>query len=212
MIGVFGGTFDPIHFGHLRTVLDVREAVGMDEVRLVTLRDAVHRDQPGTSPGIRHAFVEAAVAGTPGLVADDREIVRGGPSYTLDTLTSLRRDHGAETPLALILGADAFAGFLDWYRPREILKLAHVIVMERPGHLLRAEGELAELVSPRRVTDPAALREQPAGLVLAVAVTQLEISSTDIRHRLADGRSIRFLVPPPVEILIQRLGLYGCGG
>lgn len=208
MIGVFGGTFDPVHLGHLRTVLDVREAAGMEEVRLVTLGDAVHRGQPATPAGIRHALVEAALSGTPGLVADDREIVRGGPSYTVDTLASLRRDLGADTPLALILGADAFAGFLQWHRPGDILELAHVVVMERPGHLLRAETALAELVSRRRAGDAAALRAQPAGRVLTVTVTQLEISSTDIRRRLAEGRSIRFLVPRSVETLILRLGLY----
>jgi nicotinate-nucleotide adenylyltransferase len=209
MTGVFGGTFDPIHFGHLRTALDVLEAAGLAEIRLVPLRDAVHREQPGTPPGIRHALIQAAVAGTPGLVADDREIARGGPSYTVDTLASLRQERGAGEPLALLLGADAFAGFLTWHRPHDILSLAHVIVMERPGHMLRAQGELAALVSARHAGEPAALHRAPAGLVLPVAVTQLEISSTDIRRRLAEGRSIRFLVPRRVETLIRRLGLYG---
>lgn len=209
MIGVFGGTFDPVHIGHLRTALDVLEAAGLAEVRLVPLRAAVHREQPGTPPGIRHALIQAAVAGTPGLAADDREIARGGPSYSVETLESLRRERGAKEPLALILGADAFAGFLAWHRPQDILRLAHVIVMERPGHMLRAQGHLAALVAAHHAGEPAALRRAPAGLVLPVAVTQLEISSTDIRRRLAEGRSIRFLVPQPVETLIGRLGLYG---
>jgi nicotinate-nucleotide adenylyltransferase len=209
MIGIFGGTFDPIHFGHLRTALDVAEATGIEEIRLVPLRGAVHRGQPGTPAGIRYALVAAAVAGTPGLVADDREISRGGPSFTVHTLESLRRERGGKAPLALILGADAFAGFLTWHRPLDILRLAHVIVMERPGHLLRAWAALADLVSGRRAKEPAALSGIPGGLILPVAVTQLEISSTDIRRRLAEGRSIRFLVPRPVENLIRRLGLYG---
>ena len=208
MIGIFGGTFDPVHYGHLRTVLDVREAAGLEQVRLVPLRGAVHRAQPATPASIRLAMVQAAVAGTAELVVDDRELSRGGQSYTYDTLVSMRRDLDARKPLALILGADAFGGFLSWHRPLDILELAHVIVMERPGHVLGTGGELGRLVSDRRVADAAALAGSASGGILPVEVTQLEISSTDIRARVAAGRSIRFLVPEPVETIIRQLGLY----
>jgi nicotinate-nucleotide adenylyltransferase len=208
MIGIFGGTFDPVHYGHLRTALDVREAAGLEQVRLVPLRGAVHRAQPATPGNIRLAMVQAAVAGTAELVVDDRELSRGGQSYTYDTLVSMRRDLGGEKPLALILGADAFGGFLSWHRPLDILGLAHVIVMERPGHVLGTGGELGRLVSDRRVADAAALAGSASGSILPVEVTQLEISATDIRARVGAGRSIRYLVPEPVETIIRELGLY----
>jgi nicotinate-nucleotide adenylyltransferase len=153
-------------------------------------------------------MAQAAVADTAELVVDDRELSRGGRSFTYDTLVSLRRDLGGEKPLALILGADAFGGFLSWHRPLDILRLAHVIIMERPGHVLGAGGELGRLVADRRVADAAALAGSASGGVLPVEVTQLEISSTDIRARVATGRSIRFLVPEPVERIIRQLGLY----
>ena len=209
MIGLFGGTFDPIHNGHLRTVLDVKEALDLDEVRLLPLREAVHRDQPATSPEIRLALVQAAVSGTPGLVADGRELSREGPSYTFDTLVSLRRQFGDDLPLVLILGADAFNGFLSWHRPHDILGLAHMAIMERAGHEVQATGAIADLLAPRAAPTPGALRESPAGRIFRVNVTALEISSTDIRARIAAGASVRFLVPDTVETLIRRLGLYG---
>jgi len=208
MIGIFGGTFDPIHYGHLRTVLDVREAVGLDEVRLVPLREAVHRDQPATPAELRLAMVQAAVADTPGLVADGREISRPGPSYSYHTLMSYRRQLGDDISLALVLGADAFNGFLTWYRPLDILDLANVIVMERAGHEVREGGELGALLAAHRAAEPGLLRRRPAGFIQRVEVSALDISSTDIRRRAADGRSIRYLVPAAVETLITRLGLY----
>lgn len=212
MIGIFGGTFDPVHNGHLRTCLDVQESVGLDEVRLVPVSRAVHREQPVAPPGVRLALVRAAVRETPGLVVDDREISRGGASYTYDTLRSVRRDLGPESPLCLILGADAFSGFLSWHRPLDILGEAHIIVMERPGHVLREDGALGELVGERRVRDADSLRTRAAGSVFSVPVTQLEISATDVRRRLAEERSISFLVPACVEEIIGRLGLYRAPG
>jgi len=208
VIGIFGGTFDPIHHGHLRTVLEVKEAVGLEQVRLVPLRQAVHRDQPVTPAELRLAMAQAAVAGTPGLVADDREISSQGPSYSVLTLEGLRRQFGDSKSLALILGADAFNGFLSWHRPHDILGLAHLIVMERAGHEVRASGELGELISKHQASDPAVLRDRPAGRIARVEVSALEISSTDIRRRVAEGRSIRYLVPEAVETLVSRLGLY----
>lgn len=209
MIGVFGGTFDPVHNGHLRTVLDVKEALDLDEVRLIPLREAVHRDQPATPAEIRFALVQAAIGGTPGLVADGRELSRAGPSYTFDTLLALRRDFGEDLPIVLILGADAFNGFLAWHRPHDIPGLAHIAVMERAGHEVQAAGDLGDFIAPRLVASPADLRASPAGCIFRVPVTALEISSSDIRHRLASGMGIRFMVPEPVETLIGRLGLYG---
>jgi len=141
MIGVLGGTFDPVHFGHLRPALEVCQALGLRELRLVPLRCAVHRPQPLASPEQRLAMLRAAVAGEPGLTIDDRELRRPGPSYTFDTLRELRAEQGPKQGLCLLLGADAFRGFLSWQRPEGILDLAHLVVMRRPALARRARAE-----------------------------------------------------------------------
>ena len=133
MIGVLGGTFDPVHFGHLRPALEVRQALGLEELRLIPLRQAVHRSQPQASPEQRLAMLRLAVRGAEGLRIDDRELRRVGESYTYDTLVDLRIELGPAVGLCLLVGADAFRGFLSWHRPDDILALAHLIVMRRPG-------------------------------------------------------------------------------
>jgi nicotinate-nucleotide adenylyltransferase len=208
MLGILGGTFDPIHHGHLRTALDVAEAVGLDEVRIVPLRHAVHRDQPETPATLRLAMVRAAIAGEPRFVADDREIRRDAPSYTLHTLESLRAERGAVEPLCVLVGSDAFAEFLTWHRPHDILGLAHLVVMQRPGEAGPDDPALRALVERHGAADPHALRSAPGGRILFQPVTQLAISATDVRARLRAGRSVRYLVPEAVLDLIGRHGLY----
>ena len=208
MLGILGGTFDPIHHGHLRTALDVAEAVGLDEVRLIPLRHAVHRDQPETPAALRLAMVQAAIAGEPRFVADDREIRRDAPSYTLHTLESLRAERGDAEPICVLVGGDAFAEFLSWHRPHEILGLAHLIVMRRPGAEAIADAALRTFVERHRAASAAELRARPGGRVLFQPVTQLDISATDIRARLGAGRSARYLVPDAVLELIRQEGLY----
>jgi nicotinate-nucleotide adenylyltransferase len=201
MIGILGGTFDPIHIGHLRTGLDVCEALGLDELRLIPLRDPPHRNRPRSSPEQRLAMLRAAVAGEPRFRVDDRELRRDGKSYTLHTLQSLRLELG-ERPLCLLLGGDAFSGFPDWHRPEAILGLCHLVVMRRPG-------EAPPDLYPQRVTsDPARLRGTPGGHLLFQEVTQLAISATAIRERVAAGLSARFLVPDRVLEIIEGAGLY----
>ena len=208
MLGILGGTFDPIHHGHLRTALDVAEAVGLDEVRLIPLRHAVHRDQPETPAALRLAMVQAAIAGEPRFVADDREIRRDAPSYTLHTLESLRAERGDAEPICVLVGGDAFAEFLSWHRPHEILGLAHLIVMRRPGAEAIADAALRTFVERHRAASAVELRARPGGRVLFQPVTQLDISATDIRARLGAGRTARYLVPDAVLELIRREGLY----
>ncbi len=117
MIGILGGTFDPIHFGHLRPALDCLQGLGLAEVRFIPLNVAVHRPQPLAAPAMRLAMLEAAVRGQPGFVVDTRELERPGGSFSYDTLVSVRAEVGAEIPLCLLVGGDAFAGFLSWHRP-----------------------------------------------------------------------------------------------
>jgi len=208
MLGILGGTFDPIHHGHLRTALDVAEAVGLDEVRLIPLRHAVHRGQPETPAALRLAMVQAAIAGEPRFVADDREIRRDAPSYTLHTLQSLRAERGTVEPICVLVGGDAFAEFLTWHRPHDILGLAHLVVMQRPGEPVAEDPALRALVERRRAPDGAELQTRPSGRILFQPVTQLAISATDIRARLRAGRSVRYLVPDAVADIIGREGLY----
>jgi nicotinate-nucleotide adenylyltransferase len=207
MIGILGGTFDPIHFVHLRTALDVLEGLGLDEVRFVPLKVAVHRDQPAAPGELRLEMVRAAIAGQRGFAADDRELRRDGPSYTLHTLESLRAEHG-DRPLCLLLGGDAFRGFPTWHRPERIVGLAHLVIMQRPGAEVPRDPQLRPLLDGRLTADPARLRAAPAGSILFFPVTQLAISATDIRDRVARGLSPRYLMPDAVQELVQREGLY----
>jgi nicotinate-nucleotide adenylyltransferase len=206
MIGVFGGTFDPVHNGHLRTALDVQEALGIRRIHFVPLKEAVHRDQPGTPAELRCALVQAAVADQPGFIMDNRELHREGPSRSYHTLESFRREYPDE-PLCFLMGGDAFNGYLQWHRPLEILELAHLVVMQRPD-AIRPGGELAALLDRRQTCEAGDLHASPAGRIFLQPVTQLDISASDIRQRIAVGRSARFLVPEQVLGIIQQLRLY----
>jgi nicotinate-nucleotide adenylyltransferase len=207
MIGILGGTFDPIHFGHLRTALDVMQAVGLEEVRFIPLHRAVHRDQPETPAEARLQMVRAAIDGQTGFVLDDRELCRKGDSYTVDTLASLREEFPHRT-LCLLLGMDAFNGFADWREPAEILRLAHLVVMHRPGLAGPSERRAKALLEAHRCSDSSALSQQNAGVIHLQAVTQLEISATRIRALIAAGRSPRYLLPTAVLRLIRENRLY----
>lgn len=208
MIGIFGGTFDPIHFGHLRVALDVMEALQLEQMRFVPLNQAVHRQQPDTTGIQRLEMLRAAIADQPGFMADDREILRDRPSYSLDTLQSLRRELGWQVPLCLVLGADAYAAFLQWHKPLEIMQSAHLVVMQRPGHMPPDDAELQAFTLQHQVKQTSQLEETATGRIMFLPVTQLEISASDIRQRLRRGVSARYLLPEPVLQIIAREQLY----
>ena len=206
-IGLLGGTFDPIHFGHLRTALELHEALELSEVRFLPCHSPPHRGEPAAGPEARRAMVVAAIRGQPGFVLDARELGRDGPSYTVDTLVSLREDYPS-TPLCLLLGTDAFAGLARWHRWQKIPELAHIVVARRPGSPLPADGAVGELLAARRLRVPAELRRSPGGGILVHEVTPLEISATAIRESVASGRDPRFLVPDSVRDFIIDSGCY----
>ncbi len=212
MIGVFGGTFDPVHFGHLRPALELFETLQLKELRLIPAGNPPHRRPPHAAPGHRLEMLRRAVAGQEGFLVDQREIERQGPSYMVDTLNELRRELGAGQPLCLMLGMDAFLGLNSWYRWQEIPRLAHLVVSHRPGwgpeHLDDHGGPLAELAADALVQDPEALGTAPAGRVFMQAVTQLDISSTRIRALIRQGRTPRYLLPDEVWTYIQEQRLY----
>ncbi|MCG6862520.1 MAG: nicotinate-nucleotide adenylyltransferase [Chromatiaceae bacterium] len=208
MIGVFGGTFDPIHFGHLRPALDVLQGLPLQEIRFVPLRTAVHRSQPVATAVQRLAMVQAAVEGQKGFVADERELDRDGCSYTYDTLVSLREELGPERPICLLTGLDAFGELPTWYRWEEIAEVAHLVVMRRPDANEPRDPELRRWMEPRMAIEPQALAHAPGGQIYLQDVTQLGISATAIRSQIALGLSPRFLLPENVLTLIEREGLY----
>lgn len=206
-VGVFGGMFDPIHFGHLRTALELEHGLGLDEVRFVPCGDPPHRESPISAAPLRLRMVEAAIAGHASFVADARELERAGPSYTIDTLESLRAEL-ADTALCLILGMDAFVSLPTWHRACELLGLAHVIVAHRPGWEAPRDGEIGRLLAGHATTDPAALGEHAAGRILIQPVTPLEVSSSELRKSIRAGLPPTFLMPDGVREIIRDSGCY----
>ncbi len=206
-VGVFGGTFDPIHHGHLRPALELKQALGLREVRFVPCRQPPHRAAPVAGPEDRARMVELAIAGVEGFALDRRELHREGPSYTLDTLAALRREM-PEEKLFLLLGTDAFLGLPGWHGWRALLELAHIAVAHRPGWSLEDGTGLEELTRGRLVADPGELGAAATGLIVLVAVTQLEISATALRSTASAGGDIHFLVPEVVREYIEETGCY----
>jgi nicotinate-nucleotide adenylyltransferase len=207
-IGILGGTFDPIHYGHLRPALELLETLELAEVRFIPCRIPAHRGTPQVTAEQRLALVQAAIAEQSGFIADDRELRREGTSYMVDTLATLRENFGQKTPLCLIVGADAFRDLPTWSRWQDLAKVAHIVVMQRPGAPQALPATLAEWVTPRIAPDASALREQPVGRILFQPVTQLDISATQIRALLARGQSPRYLLPEAVLACIYDWELY----
>lgn len=206
-MGIFGGTFDPIHYGHLRTAFEMLQALRFDEVRFMPCGKPPHRGEPKAVAAIRLEMVHVATEGQPGFVVDDRELQRDGPSYSVDTLTALRNEY-PRRPLALIIGMDAFLGLPRWYHWQKILELAHIVVAHRPGWRAPDMGPLGELLAERGTHRIGDLHDNQAGHIFIHDVTQLEISSSEIRDLVAAGRDPRFLLPDAVRSVIERTGCY----
>lgn len=192
-LALLGGTFDPIHIAHLAVAWEAAELLDA-EVRLMPASVPPHRPPPIADATTRVAMLRAALGGQDRIGLDTRELARGGPSYTIDTLGELRAEEG-DRPIVLLLGADAFAGLPSWHRWRALFEAAHIGVLSRPGVAREWPAELTQEVAARQVADPRLLRDQPAGLVAELEVTPLEISATRIRDLLAAGRDPRYLLP-----------------
>lgn len=206
-IGVFGGTFDPIHYGHLRTGYELLRKLRLSEVRFLPCGQPPHRDPPVADAAQRLAMVQMATAGQPGFIVDDRELHREGPSYSVDTLIDLRAEY-PHYSLCLIVGMDAFLGLPKWYQWRRVLELAHVVVAHRPGWRAPAAGPLGELLVDRGTGTVADLHDARAGKIFIHAVTQLEISSSALRALIAAGGDPRFLMPDGVRDVIDKSACY----
>ncbi|WP_438958613.1 nicotinate-nucleotide adenylyltransferase [Porticoccus sp.] len=207
-VGLFGGTFDPVHIGHLRTALELKNALALAEMRLMPSAQPPHRAPPQASPKQRMAMLQLGLAGEPGLVADDRELRRDGPSYTVDSLIELRREIGPEVPLCLCIGMDALLTINQWHRWRELTDFAHLVVAVRPGWHLPDSGEVRDFVDGHRIRQTGELQTTAAGGLLIREMTLLPISATGIRQALQRGESIRYLVPDGIIDYINQNQLY----
>lgn len=209
-IVMLGGTFDPVHLGHLRSAVELHEALSLDRLHMIPASLPPLRGAPNVPAGERLALLTLGIGDTRGLVADPRELEREGPSYTADTLVSLREDYGHEARLIMAVGHDAFLRLADWHQPQRLFALAHVVVFDRPDWDAPLPGALKELLHGREVDSLDALMARPAGLLLRLSLpTRMAISATEIRQRLATGRSVRYLLPEAVEERIRELCLYG---
>jgi len=204
MIGIFGGTFDPIHYGHLRSALEVQELFGLDEVRLIPCFQPPHRDMPAATAAMRLRMLQLAINHLPGMTIDTRELDRAGPSYMVDTLKSLHEDFPGQA-LLLFIGSDAFENLTGWHRWQQLFDYAHIVVLTRPGYAIKS---LDAFFNHRLVNDKTGLSHTQAGLVLFQPVTQLDISATAIRNMIGQKQSPRFLLPDTVIEYINQNKLY----
>lgn len=204
-----GGTFDPIHHGHLRTALEIQQWMGVAQVKLVPTGKPVHKDEPGRSAAQRLAMVELAVAGESALVADDREVCALQASYTLYTLQSLRAELGEKVPICMIIGMDSYQGLPGWREWERFTDFAHLIVVKRPGYDLPETDLLTAFTRKHETTSLEHLLSTAAGNVLFHELTPLGISATQIRETIARGESPRYLLPDTVWNYIQTNRLYG---
>lgn len=205
---IMGGTFDPVHHGHLRVAVELREQLGAAVVHLMPSHVPPHRQQPGASPAQRLAMLQRAVASEPGLQVDDRELRLATTSYTAETLRTLRQDLGQQQAIALVLGMDAYAGLPQWREAETILTQCHVIVVERPDYPLDDNSVAGQWLRAHEADNSRQLETQPAGFMLLARPPLLTISATAIRQRVAAGRSVRYLLPDAVGDYIQQQGLY----
>jgi nicotinate-nucleotide adenylyltransferase len=211
--GVLGGTFDPIHYGHLRLAEELAETLGIAQVRFIPAGRPPHRGQPRAEARHRLEMVRRAIAGNPRFVLDERELLRAAPSYSVDTLTDLRAELPPGAPLLLFMGADAFLGLTTWHEWRRLFDLAHIAVAHRPGFSVSAWEDvlpdpLRRILSTHRAEQAGELLEKPSGLVFLNSVTQLDISASQIRDRALRGKSLRYLLPDAVIDYLNENHLY----
>lgn len=196
-IGIFGGAFAPFHNGHLRLALEALERLQLEQVRLVPTAHPAHRRDSSIPPSRRVEWIKLATRREKLLVADDCELLRAGPSYTVDTLLEMREQY-AQASIVLIMGADAFQHLHTWSRWELLIELAHIAVAARPGSGTEPSPETTALLAPRRAASAEALHTQPAGLWLPFELPMLDISSTRIRRLLKARQSVRGLVPDAI--------------
>lgn len=206
-IGLLGGTFNPIHIGHLRSAIEVVELLALDELRLIPNALPPHRELPHVSADQRLEMVKRAAADIPNLIVDDRELARHKPSYTMDTLLSIHAELTAADQLFFVMGWDAFCGLPSWHRWQELLTYCHIIVLQRPYLSAKIPPALDNFLQGKIVAEGSPFTA-PNGQVAYLQQAFLDISSTQIRERLAQGKSVQFLLPDSVLDYINQHQLY----
>jgi nicotinate-nucleotide adenylyltransferase len=211
-IAVFGGSFNPIHYGHLLLADEVAEALGLDRVLFVPAAHPPHKPTTDLAPAAeRYAMVALAVAGHPKFAVSDLELTRPGPSYPVDTLSALARPGD---DLFLLIGSETFLDLLSWREPRRVAQLARLIVVPRTGSVFDPESAAAQKVLREVGAGPfASLRGDavPARGTLVVHASSLPVSASELRRRAREGRSLAFRLPPAVIAYIETHRLYGIG-
>lgn len=206
-IGVLGGTFDPVHHGHLRTALEISQQLKLEQIRFIPCQQPVHKDRVYASAAHRLAMLQLACRDQAHFYVDDREMTRSTPSYTIDTLISLRKEFPSRS-LVLLMGSDAFVNLPVWHRWLQLLHYAHIAIVIRPGHRLEVGSKLQSLLDKHKLEDPIQLGQQLAGGIVVQQTTALDISATAIRNLIRAKQSPRFLLPDLVNDYIQQHHLY----
>ncbi|WP_130835545.1 nicotinate-nucleotide adenylyltransferase [[Erwinia] mediterraneensis] len=206
---LFGGTFDPVHYGHLRPVEALAQLVGLKKVTLLPNNVPPHRPQPEASPAQRVAMLQCAIAGRPLFDIDQRELARTTPSWTVTTLESLRAERGPRQPLGFIIGQDSLLSLAKWHRWQDLLSLCHLLVCKRPGYATRMETpEMQRWLEQHLAQQVQDLQQKPAGYIWLADTPLYNISATEIRQRRHQGLPCDDLLPPSVIDYIDRTGLY----
>lgn len=209
LIAYFGGTFDPIHYGHLRPVTALADEIGVTRITLMPNNVPPHREQPEATAQQRKRMVELAIAETPLFSVDDRELQRITPSYTIDTMEMIRAEMGDNIPLAFIIGQDSLLTLHAWHRGRDLLNVCHLLVCARPGYRTTLDTpEQQAWLEAHRAENAAALHTQPHGLIYLAHTPLVTVSATDIRQRRQKGEPCDDLVPPAVLHFMDAHDLY----
>ncbi|KGK41433.1 nicotinate-nucleotide adenylyltransferase [Nitrincola sp. A-D6] len=203
-----GGTFDPVHHGHLRTALEIQQWLQVSQVSLIPSGEPVHREQPGCSAEHRLAMVTLAVADAASLHVDEREVSSSEPSFSALTLTSLRNELGPQRPICMVMGMDAYLTLPQWKDWHTFLSLCHIIAVARPGYQYQPVAQMDEFTRLHAAESPLVLTEKPCGSVLIHELTPLGISATQIRELIGQGHSPRYLLPDQVWEYIKQHQLY----
>lgn len=206
-LGLFGGTFDPIHLGHLHVALSCCNALNLSKIRLIPSAMPLLRQPPLVNPEQRLAMVKMAIEGHPQLEVDDIEIMRDGPSYAIDTVIALRKQL-PDTSLCYIIGVDQFSQFDRWQRWEEFTNYVHLIVTTRSGYKMNLNKSVSEFLKQQQVTDRLAVTQKPAGGILLQFIVPLSLSATEIRQRILQGKHPEAYLPQAVAHYIQQEQLY----
>jgi nicotinate-nucleotide adenylyltransferase len=212
-LAVIGGTFNPIHYGHLRAAEEVRESLGVDKILFIPASTPPHKTgEPGVPPAARLEMVRLAVEDNPGFEVSDIEIKRGGRSYTIDTVRSLKSEGTVSLKVFLVIGSDSFNDITTWCEYEELLRLASFVVVTRPGYAVKTPGEVLPVELARKFwydSSAGVFMNSDGNTITYQPTTLFDISSSEIRDKVREGKSIRYLLPRAVEDYIRARRLYG---